>query len=444
MRKTIWDKRIPTLLGLLLITIAVGVTSFLVRQQTFFVGKASPSSNPQNVRITNITDSSFTVSYITDAQVAGSINFGKDTNLGQIALDDRDKKSFSSSYNIHSITAKNLTAQTRYFFSITSGQESFLNNGVPYQVETSAKDVKGKPSKGFVVGRVIREDSSIPKEAIVYIEAQGSQPLSNLVNADGTFSLSLEGIKTQTLKNYFEFSPNTAINMLALGDSKTSNVSFSYKEVISLPTVVLSKDYNFSQAQLTSPSPSPSEKLPSFPKAKIAKNPQITSPSNNQNLTDARPVFRGTGVSNDTIRIIIQSEKIEAQITADKNGNWTYKPTVDLTSGTHTVSIIARDSFGILRTITQTFTISPQVAQAATSSPTPTPTPTPISSAIPTTPSPSPVLIPSPTPVVIPTPTPTSEIPQVGNSSVSIGVLGIIAAVIGGIIFLLSRGTISL
>jgi hypothetical protein len=76
MKKTIWDKRIPTLLGILLIAIGIGLTSFLVNQGVVLTGHASPSTSPQNVRITNITDNSFTVSYNTDGDVIGSLNYG--------------------------------------------------------------------------------------------------------------------------------------------------------------------------------------------------------------------------------------------------------------------------------------------------------------------------------------------------------------------------------
>ena len=95
MKKTIWDKRIPTLLAMLLIVVGVGITSFLVNKGVIIVGRASPTTNPQNVRISNITDNSFTVSYNTDAQVIGSINYGKNLNLGQTALDDRDQQTGS-------------------------------------------------------------------------------------------------------------------------------------------------------------------------------------------------------------------------------------------------------------------------------------------------------------------------------------------------------------
>ncbi len=101
MRRTIWSKRIPTLLGILLIAIGVGITSYLVNTGVIITSKAGPLETAQNIRISNITDSSFTVSFTTEALVIGSLNFGKDKNLGQTALDERDKKGVLREHKIH-------------------------------------------------------------------------------------------------------------------------------------------------------------------------------------------------------------------------------------------------------------------------------------------------------------------------------------------------------
>jgi len=80
MKKNFWDRRIPTLFGILLITIGVGITTFLVNQGVLFKSNASLTNQPQNVRITNITGNSFTVSYQTESKVIGSLNYGEDQN----------------------------------------------------------------------------------------------------------------------------------------------------------------------------------------------------------------------------------------------------------------------------------------------------------------------------------------------------------------------------
>lgn len=137
MRNTIWEKRIPTLLGIFFIGISVILTSILVKQGVIFIGKAAPVYTPRNVRITNVTDSAFTVSYFTDEKIVGSINYGKDQKYGQVARDDRDQQAGSlTPYKIHNITLRNLSPLTKYYFSITNGDETFLNNDVAFEAST--------------------------------------------------------------------------------------------------------------------------------------------------------------------------------------------------------------------------------------------------------------------------------------------------------------------
>ena len=137
MRENICSKRIPTLLGILLIIIGVGITSYLVKTGVILTSKAGPSEIAQNIRISNVTDRSFTISFTTEALVIGSINFGKDKNLGQTALDDRDGQGVLKEHKIHYITVKNLDSSSDYYFSITSGSKEFLQKAEPFIVKTA-------------------------------------------------------------------------------------------------------------------------------------------------------------------------------------------------------------------------------------------------------------------------------------------------------------------
>lgn len=449
MRNTIWDKKIPTLLGLILITIGIGITSLLVKEGTSFISRADPSTEPQDVRITNISNSSFTVSYQTSGEVFGSINLRNEKSEDKTFFDERDKPGLIQERKIHSIMVKNLSPSTKYSFSITSGKDSFLNNDLPFTAVTAPVIGKIKPSFGFIVGKVVLANGEKVKEAIIYVSANGSQALSTIAAPDGTYALSLEGIKTENLSSYFNFSKDDNIKMLVLGDGKASHVRLFAKEVNSVPTIVLSQNYDFTISN--EPSSSESAVLgnfPIFPKAKGGKNPDITAPQDNQKLADAKPLFKGTGIPNDTIKIVIESpQTIEAQVTTDSNGNWSFTPTTSLTPGQHKISIQARDGFGVLRTISKVFTIELSQAQAASPTPSPAPTSTPTPSLTPS-PSKTPVAIPTPSPVQIQTPTQTpstkGELPVVGNSAVSTGIIGIGIAILGGLLFLITRGGISL
>lgn len=465
MKKTFWDKRIPTILGIFLITISVGITTFLVNQGSLFQINASPDQQPQNVRITNVTDSSFSVSYSTEGSVVGSINYGKDISLGQSGLDDRDQESGSlSNHKIHNITVRNLTPLTKYYFTITSGKDAYMSNGKPFEITTGSTLTESPPSQTPITGKVILPSGSAPFEAVIYLTTDNSQVVSVLARSDGSYVLPLNSLRTSDLSSYFSFTENSNITMLMFGDSLTSNILLSIKEISPVPTVTLSNDYDFRTGN--TPVINPSSNLQSFPtfqsgsQASGSASPKILTPKKDQEFTDAQPSFKGTALPNEEVQIIIHSDdNIQTKVPVDKNGNWSFRPSTPLTPGNHTITIITKDANGILKSITQSFVVhaeGTQVSQSATPSatltptitnaPTPTLTPTPTISGttITLTPTFSPTPSPTPTEVVQFTPAPTSPLPPTGNNSIiTAGIVGVFITLIGGLLFLLSRGGIS-
>lgn len=504
MINTIWNKHIPTLLAISLIIIGITATSYLVKSGTITTSQAGPLETPKDLKITNVSDSSFTVSYSTEADVIGSVNFGEDKNLGSVAFDERDQKAGTViPHKIHSITVNNVTPETQYFFSIASGESIYLNSTEPFDVTTASTLAIQPAGQRFLKGKVALPTGANVNEGIVYTTAEDAQVISAMISEDGSYVLPLGTMRTNNLSSYFNFDDDTVIKILVENGILKSNVSVSASQE-TVPPVTLSYDYDFTVS--SEPVASKSADLTGFPSIMAVEDqgsiksstPKILLPKENQEFIDQQPQFRGTAQPNDTVTVIIQSEEdIEVQIATDTNGNWRFRPQTPLTPGQHTITIIARDAFGILRSITQSFTVyaqGTQVNQTATpsatptfafptptvtptptraSTPTPTPgiggpisTPTPTSFALSGSPTPTPVIIAqnlTPTPITTaltttptptlcpgcPTPTPTiattnltpgvSIAPPGDSSFVSVGILGIAVAAIGGLLFLLSR-----
>ncbi|MCL4418929.1 Ig-like domain-containing protein [Patescibacteria group bacterium] len=456
MNNTVWNKRIPTILGLFIIVIGIGLTTFLVEKGAIFTSLAGPSNSPKNVRITNIQDTSFTVSFTTDANVLGSVNFGKDKNLGSSALDDRDtQKNSLSPHTVHSITVKNLTPQTSYYFSITSGQETFLQNEIPFTVKTGP-NIKLPPiSQGKIVGKVLLSSGNLSKETIVYLTSENAQIISALTKEDGSYEIPLNFLRTKDLSSYLSLQSNSVIKMLAASENLSSNVQLSVGQTSSVPPIILSNDYDFT----ISPQPLASESAKIFSSLPIpssvptGKNLEILASQKNQGFSDQQPKFSGIALPNSSVSITIHSpENIQTQVTTDKFGNWTYRPPTPLSPGAHTISVVAKDISGILRTITQSFVIYASGTQVTESA---TPSATPVVSPLPTltvTLTPIPTLILTPTPTIAPTIPPISSIsptilpkktaPPGNPNIVSIGITGIVITAFGIFLFLLTRGGI--
>lgn len=436
MKDNFWNKKIPTLLGLFLITLTVLGTALLVKQQTFFTQEASGSTQPIDVRITNVTNSSFSVSYLTGSSLAGSINLVPGDSGNKTILDDNDKGGFKE-HKVHAFTVKNLSPLTKYSFSILSGQDTYLNNGAYYQVKTGPL-IKDNPPSGFLVGKLVTAEGVPPKEGLVYITLDGANTLSGTVKSDGSYTLSFENLRTDDLGSFFKFSNTSVIKILAVSDEGSSKINIGAKEIVNVPTIILSKNYDFLTSETKTATSS--AKVSQLPKINNSKNvvvPKIISPSDKQMISDSEPLFKGVGQPGDKIKILIQSNnEIQGAIVVDANGNWTFKPSIPLSPGEHTITITAKDSLGILRTISQTFTVQTAEAAGASATPTPKPTPTPTPN-----PSPSPITIPastaSPAATIEPTPVPT--LPPTGSSEISTGIMGIALFAIGGLFFILSR-----
>lgn len=469
MRNSFWNKRIPTLLGLILIVVGLGITTYLVRQGGLFSIRAGPGHEPKNVRISNITDTSFTASYSTEDAVTGVLNYGDSTALGQSSLDDRDQNSGKiTTRKLHNITVRNLDPEKTYYFSIISSQDTYLNNSNPFEVNTAIVIEDAPLEQNPMSGKLILPSGKSPSEAIVYLTTEDSQIISTLTRDDGTFLLPLNSLRTSDLSSYFKLEEGKILKLLAIGEGLTSNVTLFSQQIEPVPTITLSSNYDFTLNSLPKATNSASlEGFPSFnsnqaSKESSNKSPQILTPQNDQGFTDQQPEFKGTAPANETVQITINSEEeIKAVVKADANGNWKYRPTSELSAGNHTITITTKDASGNTKTINQSFIVyaSGNQIAGANGSPTPTksPTPTPTIKNTPTsTTAPKPTseatIEPTQNPTSTPnitaaefTPTPTTPLPPTGNATIiTAGVIGLLIALIGGLLLLVSRGTISI
>lgn len=451
MKNRFFNKRIPTILGIILILLGIPLTTFILRDQAVFKSGASSSNEPINIKVTNISDKSFTITYQTDALATGSISYGSNKNLGESELDDTDKERGSfSPKKIHSISAKQLIPATKYYLTITSGSSTFLNNGVPFEATTGPNISSPSAQQNSMSGKIILPDGNASSETLVYLSTEKSQILSSTTTNDGKFIFLLKNLRSDDLSSYLDVDDNTVFKIIATNGSLASSVSASLSQGNSIPTITLSNNYDFSQ-EATSTASKSAQSL-SFPSISLpikSLQPEITNPRESQTFVDQKPQFNGTSLPNEKVEIIIHSdEQITTQVTADSNGNWTYKPPNNLSPGAHTITIKTRDSSGILTTIVKSFTVfaaetQPSITPFITPSATPFPTLTPIPTLaiIPASPIivPTTTLTPSPTPVFIQVVT-KGGLPPTGDSRTMLVTIAAVATTIAGIVlFLLAQ-----
>lgn len=256
-----------SLASLFLILLGGIITITLVKIGNPFQIKAGPDQDPKNVKITNVSDSSFSVSYLTTAKVIGTVNYGtSENNLDSLALDQRDQISQKvGKYTSHLISINNLEPNKEYYFSITSGDKKYLNGNKSYKAKTGPIISKNPSLQAPVSGRVTLPNGSFPNEGLVFLKTNSSQNISALIKEDGTYLIPLNTIRNSTNEDYFEFKKETMISLDLFAENLFTSVSVGLNDINPVPLITISESYDFTQN--ISPTPTISRKQTSgFPK----------------------------------------------------------------------------------------------------------------------------------------------------------------------------------
>lgn len=459
-----FNKRIPTLMGLLLVLIGIGVTSYLVQTGVIYIGQAAPDNNPKNIRVTNVSDTSFSISYETDTNVQGLLSLSGDKSLTKITpvLDDRDQATgVVKPYRLHHLTVRNLLPNTQYYFSIVSGASTFQDNSQPFNVTTGPTIGDAPSSQNPLAGKVITPGGNAPLEAIVFVKTPDAQTLSGLIAKEGNYIIPLNALRSTNGNQYVTIATDQIIQILVTSETEGAQASILASQINPVPIITIGNTYDFTTSanpKVPSASSSATSTFPVFSPAIESGGPQLLTPRKDDGYTDQQPLFQGTASPGANIQIIIHSnQQIETQIVANQAGGWSFRPSEKLAPGDHTITIITKDQFGIPRVLTQSFTVfaaGTQVNQSATPSATPTivtPSPSPTA---PPTPTPTTILSVTPTPtsiVLLPTTPPPSlpptieptraPLPASGSFSLTLVGAGVtITTLLGAFLFLFSRG----
>ncbi len=198
---------------------------------------------PQNIVVTNVTDSSATITWTTSSQMNGVVYYKKDSSVlpgplgiigSRIGYDDRDvsdaqtacvnefnknasetkDENFSVSgedfdcdnarvtgmgkYYTHSVTIKDLDPESTYYFSMGDGIWSFKSDVSSLKTFALLEEVK-EPSPVF--GKVVGDDGTYSRDGLIYItfsdgsEGKNSILYSSTSNDEGGWYLDASGVR---------------------------------------------------------------------------------------------------------------------------------------------------------------------------------------------------------------------------------------------------------
>lgn len=453
-------KRIPTIVGLLLLLFGVMGGVIFINQGTNFLPRAAPEYVPQKVKITNITDSGFVISWITTEPSVGFIKYAASPlNLSETASDDRDQLSGSrGEYRTHYVTLQNLNPATTYYFKIGSQQDQLYdNNGQPFAISLPAV-IDKRPAADTVFGTVLTSVDTPAEGSILYLSIAGGTPLSALVKQNGNWAVNLSLVRSTDLATYASYDPQTTqIDLLIQSDEVEPTVATTTTgNDQPVPTIILGRSNNFISQLAAAPTPTPvSTPAPAAAASKFNLDPlsvtetktvTITSIPASGVINSAQPEFSGNAPPNTSLVITVHSAPAyTGNVVSDKSGKWQWLAPTRLESGEHTVAVSYTDAAGKVHSVQKTFSIGGislqqvDLVYAATPSATPKPTPTP-------TPTPKPTATPkaslAPTPTAVPSPTPRATVAS-GSADIVAGTtsMSIITIIVGVIMIGLGLGS---
>lgn len=282
--------RIPTLLGLTFLAIALGLGIFLFTYNKTLSEQTKKNFIPNNIEVSNISNSAATITWETDNRTAGSIiyqkvkdkDFSSDCifsvstkifscldlkrfisptkgSSAQEAKDVRDAKE-GKTHLIHFVTLTDLEENTQYKFRIK--EDRFLFPDQPLILKTAMKVAEQTQTQRPVLGKIVDESLKPVNEALVFLQILGAGNLSSITSQAGSFLIPLVSLYNKDLKSFYILDDKTPATLVVQKGNLKSAVQLNLplENNQSLPPIILGKDLDLTETA-ASASANPVDKL---------------------------------------------------------------------------------------------------------------------------------------------------------------------------------------
>jgi hypothetical protein len=230
---------LPTFLGVGVILVGLTFGIILLQNLDVFRLESSADISPNSVRVTNQSDSSFSVSWTTNTKTKGDVLWGtRANNLLHVVEGDETY--------IHFVTILGLEPNSEYFFKVRSSGKMFGNSTQPWRTQTGP--ILNAPSNPLIItGSVLFSSGTPASDVLVHTNIDSSSTVTTKTKEDGSWILSLGYVRKEDLRSYAqidELSSVVEINVLAgpLGAASAKIHPISAKPA---PPITLGKAHDF-------------------------------------------------------------------------------------------------------------------------------------------------------------------------------------------------------
>lgn len=233
--------KIPTIFALIILVVGIVMGVILIHGEQIFHLGADVRSEPKDLRISNITDHSIIISWVTQKETLGFVTWGdKEKSLTRTAFEETDAASF-----IHYISINQLQPNKNYFFEINSDHQKYDNNGIPWKAATGTA-ISTKQQKTVIAGSVSTKTGIPVEKAIIYTVVSGGSLLSTVTSDKGSWILDISQARNQNLDNYASITETSIIETtIQAGPLGMSSLQAYLINSQPLPPILLGETYDF-------------------------------------------------------------------------------------------------------------------------------------------------------------------------------------------------------
>lgn len=317
-------KGIPSWLAyFLILVLTVGLSLTFKNTSTPIISRADKNLIPQSITISNLTNESASVHFITNKPARTYLSYSKDAEAPVVKFDQRDLEA-QSYRKLHYFQLSQLKPNSNYNFHVFVEGKKISKN---YTFKTLNLDFP-KLGNAPIFGKVLLSDLNPAKNILVKVKISPSNDYSytTLTKSTGEWISTLPIVLNEK-KQEVQITPDQVIEMEFVNqDLKKSKVKVKYADCQPLRSVILGKNYDFTTDSVLGVKKQNNKDLIAFP-------------TNNSIINSFFPMFRGYSQKNTLLSLVIEPDVANLLVTADQTGNWKYSLPQEMAPGKYKLTV---------------------------------------------------------------------------------------------------------
>lgn len=216
-----------TLLGVVILAFAIPLTLVAIKIAGDIRSSAKPTETPTQVFVTNLSNSSATITWITkENETEGFVKYGTSAEtITSAEFDERDG-STTGIYKTHSVQIAELEPSKEYHYKIVVGDQEYDNAGTPFTFTTLPSPDSAPNTPDPVEGSVTPSGENVIVYSFASNGTSRSTVVSALTNSSGNFAFDRTSLKNSTSGEQFSLTNADIVTYAQGAELGTNEVQY--------------------------------------------------------------------------------------------------------------------------------------------------------------------------------------------------------------------------